>query len=294
MLTIRILRVTIFISLIVGCMESPELSGNSDAVFEPLPSSHRIDPGKIDEVSGIADSKINPGYLWVEQDSGAPPELALIDKEGKFLKKVFIKNAMNRDWEDMTIGPGPEKDIQYVYIADIGDNGRRHTQSYFYRFPEPAIATDTVNSWEKIFYVYADGPRDAEAFLVDNNNLDIYIITKTEDRSRIYKLGYPQSITGINTAVMVGELPFKGAVSAAVSNDGTEIIIKTYKKLYYWKKLKEESIGSALAKDPVNLGYKKEKQGEAICFANDDSCFFTLSEKPIFASAVSLCCYKRK
>ena len=275
-------------------MESPELSGDTNAVFEPSPSSYTIDPGKIDEVSGIAESRINPGYIWAEQDGGAPAELALIDKKGNFVKKIFIKNADNRDWEDLTIGSGPEKDKSYIYIAEIGDNGSRHTVSYFYRFAEPEMTSDTVINWERISFVYVDGPRDAEAFLVDNTNLDIYIITKKENKSRIYKLTYPQSIQQINTASLVGELPFKGAVSAAISADGTEIIIKTYKELYYWTKLQGENIASALTRQPINLGYKKEKQGEAICFANDGSAFFTLSEKPMFTSSVSLQCYKRK
>ena len=267
---------------------------DNSAPFEQVPESFKIVSGVIDEASGIAESKLNPGYLWTEQDSGAPPELALIDTKGNFVKKVFIKNAENRDWEDLTIGPGPEKDKPYIYIADIGDNGHRHALSYFYRLTEPAVSTDTVLNSEKISFVYTDGPRDAEAFLVDHNSLDIYIITKKENRSRIYKLAYPQSTQHIDTAFLVGELPFKGAVSAAVSDDGKEIIIKTYKKLYYWTKPKDENIASALTRHPINIGYKKERQGEAICFATDGSCFFTLSEKPLFASEVSLQCYRRK
>ena len=280
--------------VLVACMETSEVVADPNAAFASLPDSYKIVPAIIDEASGIADSRMNPGCIWVEQDSGSPPELSLIDKKGNFVKKIYIKGAENRDWEDMTIAAGPEKDIPYIYVGEIGDNGRRHAQSSFYRFPEPVFAMDTIVKWDRISFVYPDGPRDAEAFLVENNTKDIYIITKTEDQSRIYKLPYPQNIKDSNTAVFVGELSFKGAVSAAISEDGTEIIIKTYKNLYYWKKPNEESISAALARDPVKLGYKKERQGEAICFAKDGSCFYTLSEKPMFASAVSLCCYKRK
>jgi hypothetical protein len=286
------LFVVMVLVLSISCLEPSGIDADKNAPFESIPDLYKLKPGHLNEVSGMADSRINAGYIWTEQDSGAPPELALIDKKANFVKKISIKNADNRDWEDMAIGPGPEKDIPYVYIADIGDNGSRHTQSFFYRFPEPGISTDTVINWEKISYVYADGPRDAEAFLVDNN-LDIYIITK-ENKSRIYKIPYPQSIEQTNTASFVGELPFKGVVSAAISDDGTEIILKTYKKLFYWKKPKEENIGTALSRPFINLGYKREKQGEAICFAKDGSCFFTLSEKPMFTSAVYLQCYKRK
>ncbi|MDB5012999.1 MAG: hypothetical protein JWQ25_1201, partial [Daejeonella sp.] len=58
----------------------------------------------INEASGIAESKTNVGYLWVNEDSGTPSSLTLVSKtSGQTLKKISIKGAKNRDWEDMCL-----------------------------------------------------------------------------------------------------------------------------------------------------------------------------------------------
>src|SRR5437868_11995221 len=70
-------------------------------VFSDVPVSVSISPGHIDEASGMADSKANPGYLWIEQDSGNPNDIALLSYSGNILKTINIKTAINRDCEDI-------------------------------------------------------------------------------------------------------------------------------------------------------------------------------------------------
>src|SRR5690349_18512792 len=66
--------------------------------FDSIPVSRTIVP-LVGEISGIADSKINPGYIWGEEDSGNPPQLRLISHDGSLAKNIYIKNVSNRDWE---------------------------------------------------------------------------------------------------------------------------------------------------------------------------------------------------
>ena len=247
----------------------------------------------ISEASGIADSKINPGYLWVEEDSGNPPQLYLLDHTAATVKKIYIKGAANIDWEDIALAAGPDASKKYLYVAEIGDNDAIHTSSAFYRFEEPAATTDTVRVFDVISFTYEDGPRDAEAFLVDDNTKDIYIITKRDAKSRIYKLSYPYSSTSMNTAVFAGTLPYTGVVSAAASSDGKSIIIKTYPALYYYSRAAGETMPQSLQKDVTDIAYQLEPQGEAVGFALDNTGFYTLSEKGN-ASAQSLYFYKKK
>ena len=47
-------------------------------------------------------------------------------------------------------------------------------------------------------------------YLVENSSKDIYIITKQDSPSRIYKIPYPQDTGATNTAVLVGSLSFGG------------------------------------------------------------------------------------
>ena len=149
-----------------------------------------MSPGIIDEASGIADSKTNPGYLWVQQDSGNPNEIALLSHDGSFLKAIGINGVVNRDWEDMALANGPVNGTDYIYLADIGDNSLAFSSYFIFRFVEPPAAATTVANVDKITFRSPDGPHDAEAILVDNNTKDIYIITKQGNPSRIYKLAY--------------------------------------------------------------------------------------------------------
>ncbi|MGZ5133908.1 MAG: hypothetical protein ACXWCG_02105 [Flavitalea sp.] len=261
-------------------------------LFDKTPVTYSVTTN-IAEASGIAGSKINPGYLWVHEDSGNPSQLHIIKNDGTFLKSIFISNAVNMDWEDMALSYGPHASINYLYLADIGDNNLVRPEYIIYRFEEPLLSVDTVSTVERIRFQYPDGAHDAEAFLVDDASKDIYIITKSDNPSRIYKLVYPQSTTFTNQAILVGQLSFGGATSAALSGTGKEIIIKTYPALSYFEKKPGETIEECLKSNYVNLPYQIEPQGEAVGFAADDSGFYTLSEKG-FSSAVTLFFYKRR
>lgn len=260
--------------------------------FENSPVAKLITPG-IDEISGIADSKAVPGFLWLEQDSGNPPELLLLAYDGTLNKKIYVKGIQNRDWEDIAVAAGPDVTKNYVYLAETGDNNQIYPSYFLYRFPEPLSSADTVFAVDKINFQYPDGSHDAEAILVDNATKDIYVITKRDALSKVFKISYPQSATLLNTAVLVGTLSFNGVVSAALSADNKEIIVKTYTNLYYWKRSSGESIETTFTKTPESLSYSFEPQGEAVCFRNDNTGFYTLSEKGT-ATSVSLNFYKRK
>lgn len=291
---LKILINTAFILLVFGCCTKSANNAANERPFADTPLSVIIKSGQVDEASGIADSKSHPGFLWVEQDSGNPTDLFLLSYSGSILKKVHGRGMQNRDWEDMATGSGPDANKNYLYVADIGDNNLQYNNYAIYRFEEPAVSTDTVNAWEKIMFRYPDGSHDAEAILLDNDTKDLYIITKRDVRSKLFKLAYSQRISDTLTASLMAELPFTGAVGAALSSDGREIIIKTYTALYYWKREQGEAIQSMLQKSPVTLSYNIEPQGEAICFNTQNSGFYTLSERPAQVNAVELNFYKRR
>src|SRR6185503_18688004 len=181
----------LFIPILACRKEGP--GGNDPVKFASVPVSTMIQPGVIDEASGITDSKVNAGYLWVEQDSGNPGDIILLSYSGNIFKKINIRSAVNRDWEDIATGNGPTAGVNYLYVADIGDNNKVHSQYIIYRFPEPLATTDTVSVYDQIRFHYPDGSHDAEAILVDNASKDIYIITKRDALSSIYRLKYPQN-----------------------------------------------------------------------------------------------------
>jgi hypothetical protein len=256
-------------------------SKNKDAPAPVVVVSYPVAKGNVDEASGMADSKANPGYLWVQQDSDTPSDIALLSHTGVFLKKIYIKNAWNRDWEDMAIAKGPDPSKDYVYISDMGDNYYQFSSYFIYRFPEPSKSVDTVFSFEKIEFKYPDGFHDAEAFIVDPSSSDIYIITKRDEQSRVYILKYPYSLTAVNSVSYLFNLPYNGVVGAALQPDHLGLAVKTYSDINYYPFASGESMSTVLKKSFSKLPYQGELQGEAITFTNDGKGYFTLSERRV-------------
>jgi len=296
-ITLKFMKSTFFITVIgllfIDCQKEIN-QGGSSLPFEITPDTTMISPGAIDEASGIADSKKNQGYLWVQQDSGNPPELYLLSYNGIVIKRIYIKGAFNRDWEDITTGTGPVAGNDYLYIAETGDNTATFSEYFIYRMMEPSLTEDTIYTWDKISFHYPDNSHDVEAIISDPATNDILLITKKDSLSKIFRLPYPQNTSTVNLAIEEGAMKITGACSAAISPDGKEILVKNYTNIYYWKRKDGESITSALKRMPLTLGYVLEPQGEAVCFKNDNSGFYTLSEKPFYASFVTLNFYKRK
>jgi hypothetical protein len=266
-----------------SCKKDPA-SNTEITLFDSIPIVKKLN-FTINEVSGIADSKNLTGHLWAHQDKNNPPVLTLIKHDGTRTKSIFLKGVTNRDWEEMTLFNND------IYIAETGDNDQVYGNYKFYKFPEPNALIDTIYNIETINFTYPDGSRDSEAFIIDPDSKHIYIITKRDNPSRIYRLSYPYNTN--NTVSLVGTLPYSAVVGAAISADGKEIIIKTYTNLFYYSRSANESPSATLKKTYSNIPYIIEPQGEAVCFSADGKGYFTLSEKG-FSNEVNLYFYKRK
>lgn len=243
-----------------------------------------LDNNEIDEASGIVASIANPGGLWTHNDSGDEARIFLIDTAAHYLGEVHLPGAQNRDWEDITVGPGPQ-DQGYVFIGDIGDNRAAHEIKRIYRVKEPQLAGHrvtvplSITSIDSIRFTYPDGPRDAEVLFVDPWTKNLYIVTKREPESaHVYELTFPQSTTEVTIAKLLMKIPYTGFVAADMSGDGQELLMKTYTNVFHWSRLEGESISTMLARKPVLLPYASEPQGEAITFDRSGSGYFTLSE----------------
>lgn len=267
------------IPILIACMVSCNKQPNSSS----HPIAYPIASSILQEASGMADSHKNKGYLWVQEDSNTPAQLTLISHTGEFIKHIPIRGITNRDWEDMCISKG------YIYIAETGDNNAQYNQYSFYRFPEPSMEATEIANVETIDFQYPDGPHDTEAFFIDTSN-NIYVITKRESQSRIYVLRYPYSSTK-NTLQFIGLLPYNFVVSASTTPDQKGIAIKTYERIHYYTIHSNETILQALSKNPIQLNYVPELQGEAFCFTTNNLGYYTLSER--VTSDVTLFYYKR-
>jgi hypothetical protein len=280
-----------------SCDPDPDPVIGAGVSFETIPESHAVTPGIIDEASGLAASASMPGYLWTIQDSGQPNSLYLISQDGKNIKEFKVSGTANRDWEEVALGPGPEGNLNYIYIGDIGNNNSPiANENVIYRIPEIGEINGSFNetSLAKITFSYPDGAKDAEAMIVDPVTKDIFIISKEMERAVVYRLAYPQSLTSTIIGERIGTIPNVAfTTGGSISADGNEILVRNYFSAFYWTRKDRETVGQVLLRAAKPLMIATEPQGEAICFDRGSKGFYSLSEKGT-SNGVSLNYYKKK
>lgn len=248
---------------------------------------------EMDEVSGIAASGIHGGIYYVHNDSGDTSRFFAITPEGKIKSVVYytgdsrIKLGVH-DCEDIAVGIGPAKGKSYVYIGDIGDNDAVYPYITVYRAEEQKswIGKDSIltAAATPIHFKYPDGPRDAETLMIDPVEKLLYIVSKRTDSVSVYTS--PLNFKPNDTVVLTrrcklhfgGFRPFKWITAGDISRDGQQILLKSYDKVYYWKRSNNEPVWKTMQKKPAELYYKPEKQGEAIGFTLDGKGYYTTSE----------------
>lgn len=241
---------------------------------------------KLPEVSGLAWSSSNPGFIWAHQDNKNENLLYLLDSQtGDLVATYRIKGIQNRDWEDIEAAPGPLKGRNYLYVGDIGDNDAVYGSYTICRFEEPLFQEshrgeiiDMDPEMDEIRYRYPGQDHDAETLMVDPKTKDIYVVTKRDLQAILYVAAYPQKLDEEFTLTKGGEFSFTLATAGSISKEGNEVLIKTYGQIFYWHRPADEHLMETLSRAPMEAPYNpREEQGEAICF-DDLGGFYTLSE----------------
>lgn len=275
-------------------LRKPPNPSNNLPEFENTPTNAIIAGGVVDEASGLVDSRSIAGHVWTHEDGLNPQEIELITHSGQLVKKLSLPYP-NRDWEDLGIGPGPQNGVNYLYLADIGDNFKQWNEKYIYRFPEPKSINEKINNVEKITFKYPDGKYDAESILIDPATKDIYVITKGEFNERLYKIPYPQSTNELITAQFMRTIPYNIITGGSVSPDGKQIIIRSYFVLSYFIKKDSETFADALGRNSdLKLPYIIEPQGEGVAFDREGRGYFTIGEAGQGKTGTNLYYYSRK
>jgi hypothetical protein len=244
-----------------------------------------VESVSIDEASGITASRMNPDVLWVHNDSGDTARVYAMNTAGDHLGIYSLGGASATDWEDIAIGPGPVDNLDYLYCGDIGDNSAVRSNITVYRVVEPQVdanqlsVTKTLTDVNAIRLQYPDGARDAETLMVDPLSKDIYIISKRETPSKVYRASYPQSTTLITTMELVATLPWGWAVGGDISPAGNLIIVRGYYNASLWQVENGSQSWEAFAGTDCSISLLYEPQGEAICFNSNGCGYFTVSEE---------------
>lgn len=239
---------------------------------------------ELREVSGLVASIQNPGYLWVHNDGSRPLKLFLLKKNGVMQRRFKFSDVLTQDFEDIAMAVDPDG-MPVLYAGDIGDNSARKKAVRILRLREPLL-TDSISDIKvDTFYLkYPNGSRDAEAMFIDPIERDLYIISKRDETPFIYKA--PADVRNQDTTEMklVGKLSLSGTgmlkwvTAADISADGTQILVRSYGSVFYWRRNPGELVEEAMRRRPKALSHTSEIQGEAIGFARDGKGFYTISE----------------
>jgi hypothetical protein len=219
-----------------------------------------------------------------------------VSRTGQLIGTYTLDGARAVDWEDMAIGPAPGGG-SYLYLADIGDNAASRRSVVVYRVAEPQVRAGqapvqaTLSGVTAFTLVYQDGPRDAEAFMVDPLTGDFYVVSKLElTGSRLYRAATPVS-SRANPLVLAGRFEFPLTTGADISADGLQVLIRRYSNsaidaltpptrgASYWSRPNAStSLVDLLARPGEVVPLVSEAQGEAIAFDADGRGFYTTTE----------------
>ena len=240
------------------------------------------------EISGLAYSRVTPGYLWAHGDENLNENRKLIamNPNGTLAMTVNLTTpgTTRDDWEDIATGVYGNKN--YIFVGAVGDNDLRFNDNYYiYYFEEPAISsgtqTVTVNT---IRFGYPDNTaHNTETLMYDNVEQMFYIADKVNGVCHLYKLPFRTDYgTGVQRLTEVCALgngsKFKLANGGDITPDGHWMAIKNEEYILLWERQGAESLSATAQRNPMQvMAYQKEEQGESLAWLND-SLFYTTSD----------------
>lgn len=256
----------------------------SQQLFKSQVALGEISDRKLNELSGIISAK-QSSCFWVHNDSGDKARVYLIDKKCSLLCTYELESIVVKDCED--IARVIINGNSFLILADIGDNNSKRENIKLHIFPEPTYQHgDTLIHIPKkvirtVTLRYKNGPRDAEALFVDPVDRQLYVISKRDFQSTVYKATIFNNVKkNFSLLTPVQTLPFTFTTSANISPTGSAIIIKNLTQIFYWTRNRNDSIEQALSRKPTLIPYQVEPQGEAITFGLNGEGFYTISERP--------------
>lgn len=254
---------------------------------------------RINESSGIAISRENPGDLWLHNDSGDDANLFLVRRNGTTRAVVQLESVRPFDWEDMCSFRADG--TSWLLIADVGDNaikrgtgdrsgGKTSCRLLLVkerRFPAAASRDEghpeLTATWPvhaEMEFSFSDGPRNCESVAVDTTKNEILLISKSQPLDcGLYRISLQlESGKFAATAELLTKLSIPFATGMDISTDGRRMVVVSPFGGIVVDREETETWEDACRRSPVVVELPRRRQGETVCFELDGQTVLTNSE----------------
>ena len=245
-------------------------------------------PQEMLEISGMIYN--NSNTVYAHNDSGNPPALYELSlEEQKVLRTIYISNAENLDWEDMT------EDDDFIYVGDFGNNLGARENLVIYKLNKNEVATQDSVAAQIISFYYPEqidfSPSnqhnfDCEAMLTFGNELFLFTKNRKDEQTQWYSIS---KVGGEQAAQLKGSFDTKGLITAASLSDDKNVIAllgyensTTIYQPFLW--LFYDFDDAIFDGKNIRLEIQLEEQLEAISFQQDKKIFFAGEDETNTAS----------
>ena len=260
-------------------------------LYPSVGATGEIETPELVEASGLAASRTAPNVLWSHNDSRGTATLYAFRGDGQDLGSHDVPGAFALDWEDMSAGPGPAGEGDFLYVGDIGDNfDIRGGIITVYRVPDidPLELDGSFPESVAFTYRYPNEGHNAEALFVDPTEPALYLITKDTSEALVFRASIDPADDPVEMELVSSLFLDAEVTGADMSTDGSTLVLRGYQTVWMWHREPGEPIMDMLRGEPCRTPSPEEHQGEAITFDVDYS-YWTVSEgshSPIHQAAL--------
>jgi hypothetical protein len=219
------------LALLASALLWPAAPAPAQESGEAVVATRLADP-RIVESSGLALSRRHPGVVWTHNDSGDQARLFAVGSDGRTRAVLTLAGVEARDWEAVAAGRD-DRDRPALFAGDIGDNNGVWPEVAVYRVTEPAVLRDATVPAVRYRLRYADGPRDAEALLIDPRSNRLYVATKAQIGGGLYQAPSHLDPTGINVLHHIARVP-PVVTDGAFLPSGRGFVLRDYQQAHVY------------------------------------------------------------
>lgn len=220
-------------------------------------------PQELNESSGLI--ALDSVFLSIN-DSGNSPTIYVFDQNGVLLNKCLVANAVNIDWEALTLGENGK-----VYVGDFGNNKNDRRDLTIYKVNLADVLTSSAVNADKITFEYPDQTSfppekenfnfDAEGLVFHGDSLFVFTKNRSNPYNGVVNIYMVPNTPGHHSAKLYSSISlpnntwFENSVTDVCMNMDS-IYILTYRYVYVF-----HSLNTPVLLDTIEFTGVSQKEG---------------------------------